>query len=65
MEINDDVIDQLASVRQSGAVNMFDKNGVQVVAHEFGHHQLVVFIEEASSAEYMEALETMGNAVTR
>lgn len=59
-DIDDDVIEQLASVRESGAVNMFDRHGVQRVAREFGFTALVNFIDDERAEMYVKALEEMG-----
>ena len=38
--------EQILDVRDSGEVNMFDTNAVQVLASQRGHYDLVVFIED-------------------
>lgn len=58
--MNDEIIDQLAAVRETGAVNMFDKTGVQRVADECGFDELVAFIDENGTSGYSEALQEMG-----
>lgn len=58
--MSDDVIAQLAAVRETGAVNMLDRYGVQRVAEQCGFQELVAFIDDASSQEYIERLEEMG-----
>ena len=60
-EITENVITQLAGVRETGATNMMDKSGVQSVADQCDFHELVVFIEDASNVQYMEALQEMGS----
>lgn len=59
-EIPDDVIEQLAAVRDSGLTNMWDKEGVTHVADEAGHGQLVEFAAAAGPDQYTEALMQMG-----
>ena len=52
------IYDQMEEVRRTGAVNMMDKNGVQSVANELGYRDLVLWLEEATSKEYVEVLQT-------
>ena len=47
------VLEQILEVRDSGAVNMLDCNGVQVEAFERGLYELVCFIED-SKGDYFE-----------
>lgn len=58
--MDDEVIEQLAAVRETGQVNMFNKSGVQRVAHECDFHELVTFIEDNDNATYIDALQEMG-----
>ena len=59
--MNDEVISQLAAVRETGATNMLDKRGVKDVADQCDFIELCDFIDDASSSQYMEALEEMGS----
>jgi hypothetical protein len=59
-EITDDVIEQLAAVRDSGKTNMWDKEGVTHIADEAGHGELVEFAAAAGPDQYTEALMEMG-----
>lgn len=45
MDITNDVVEQLASVRESALVNMMDRRGVREVANALGHEQLVEFCD--------------------
>ena len=38
--------DQILAVRDTGLTNMFDVNGVQVVANNLGLYELVVYLSE-------------------
>ena len=49
--------EQVEAVRSSGAVNMFDSQGVQAVAEEMGLHELVEFIE-SDRDEYLRYIMT-------
>lgn len=62
---NDEVLDQLATVRESGYCNMVDQPCVKSAARQIGFDELVEFINEASAAEYMAHLEEMGERDTR
>lgn len=53
MDEYDDVLRQQEKVRRSGEVNMFNKSGVQQVAHEKDFHALVTWIEEHDHSEYI------------
>lgn len=53
-----EIYNQMEIVRQSGAINMVDKNGVKRVAREMGFHELVAHLDETGAADYMELLET-------
>mgnify|MGYP000099502684 CR=1 FL=1 len=53
-EFDDEVLEQQEQVRRSGAVNMFDKSGVQDVAEQMGFDELASFIDEADAEEYIE-----------
>lgn len=57
---SDEVIDQLAAVRESGAVNMMDRNGVRKFADRTNFRELVEFIDENDGSAYVEALKRMG-----
>lgn len=56
--MNQEIYNQMELVRQSGAVNMMDRHGVQRVADEMGFAQLVTHLEEADSSSYMELLNS-------
>lgn len=58
--MDDEVIEQLAAVRSTGAVNMMDKGGVGRVAKQLDLEELKEFTEEASASSYMNHLEEMG-----
>lgn len=47
----------MEKVRLSGETNMWDRNAVQVVAHDHEFHELVVWIEENSREEYAHLLQ--------
>ena len=38
--------EQILAVRDTGLTNMFDTSAVQVIAHELGFNELVIFLEE-------------------
>ncbi len=59
--MNDEIITQLAAVRETGATNMMNKRGVKDVADQCDFIELCDFIDEASADEYMEALQEMGS----
>jgi len=40
------VTEQLEEVRQDGRCNMLDRIGVQFIADDLGHYELVVWIED-------------------
>ena len=44
--MNEKIKEQILAVRATGRINMFDANGVQVIANEMQFYDLVVFIEE-------------------
>ena len=50
MKITDALLEQILAVRDSGAVNMFDINGVQIEANNRGFYELVIFLEEEKAA---------------
>lgn len=50
MKITDTLLEQILAVRDSGVVNMFDINGVQVEANKRGFYELVIFLEEEKAA---------------
>ena len=50
MVITDKLAGQIITIRDSGAVNMFDTHGVQVEANKRNFFDLVVFIEENRKA---------------
>lgn len=55
-DIPDEVYEEYKQVRQSGAVNMMDRNGVQSVAYNKGCYRLVTWIEEHSGRDYSRLL---------
>lgn len=55
----DELVRQFAVVRDTGATNVVSRAGVQDVARQLGHDELVDFINRASAAEYVELLERM------
>lgn len=55
--MNKELITQIRDVRDSGKTNMFDKNGVQRVAFDMRLFELVEFIEDSNSEEYVELLK--------
>lgn len=57
-EYNDKVLQQQEAIRRSGAINMFDKNGVKRMAEDMGADELAEFIDNASSKEYIEMADT-------
>lgn len=57
-EPSETVLEQYEEVRQSGAVNMINMNGVQGVANSMGHNELVTFIEEHGRDGYSKILES-------
>ena len=51
--IKNKVREQILKVRDTGAVNMFDINGVQVVAYKHDLYDLVVYLDDKKNrAEY-------------
>lgn len=48
---------QMEQVRLSGETNMWDRNSVQVIAHELELHELVVWIEQNNKEEYAHLLQ--------
>lgn len=54
------LVEQFAIVRETGAVNMLDKFGVQNVAEQAQCDELVEFLSACDNAEYMAVLERMG-----
>lgn len=45
---------QQESIRQSGALNMFNMRGVRDFAEEAGHDELVYFIKNSTPDQYMD-----------
>lgn len=60
-EFNEDVIEQLAAVRETGACNMLDRGCVRSTANELGFAELSEFIRTQSSSDYMAHLQEMGD----
>jgi acyl carrier protein len=54
MNADSAVLRQQETIRQSGAVNMFDRTTVQAIADSMDCVDLVAFIENASGEEYIE-----------
>ena len=44
--MNDTILSQILSIRDSGVINMFDAYGVQQLAFERGFYELVCYIED-------------------
>ena len=44
--MNDKIIEQILTIRDSGVTNMFDVKHVQREAYRKGYYELVVFLEE-------------------
>jgi hypothetical protein len=44
--MNEKIKEQIVAIQGSGRVNMFDANGVQIIANEMNFYELVIFIEE-------------------
>jgi Mg/Co/Ni transporter MgtE len=63
-DYDDKVLQQQEAIRQSGIINMFDKNRVKEIAEDVGSDELAEFIENADAEEYIEmaqeAREQMG-----
>lgn len=59
-DYNDDVINQLAAIREGGYCNMFDRRCVRDVARQIGFDELLDFIDNGSASDYMDHLEEMG-----
>jgi len=63
-EFMNKAMQQQEAIRDSGMVNMFNKNGVQRIASDMGSSELVTFIEQASNEQYFnmakEAREQFG-----
>ncbi len=55
-----EVIEQAEAVRQSGAANMMDRNGVQVAANDQGFYALVLWIEDNKRTYMSELLMELG-----
>lgn len=62
-EFNDDVISQLAAVRESGSCNMHDRVCVRQFAEQAGFEELESFLADADNAQYMDYLKEMGSRV--
>ena len=56
-DYDDKVLQQQEAIRQSGIVNMFDKNRVKEIAEDVGSDELAEFIENADPEEYIEMAE--------
>ena len=57
--ITDTILEQLGQVREDGRTNMLDRKGVQVIADDIECHELVVWLEDVTPFDYMEALNKM------
>lgn len=53
----EEIMRQQEAVRRSGAVNMFDRSGVQDVARQMGFDELVEWIDEHDAEDYVEMAE--------
>lgn len=60
MNIEQTIVDQAEQVRQEGRFNMMDRNGVQTAAYDNELYDLVTWIEEHDSGEYMALLNEVG-----
>jgi hypothetical protein len=59
--IPESVIAALAAVREAGPVNMLDRNGVVYYATQFEQApEAIIWLHEATPAQYMAALNAMG-----
>lgn len=58
------VIEGLAAVRDTGAINMFDRRGVIELLEMMGDHDSIDWLRE-NKARYMDALNAMGEYVTK
>ena len=56
----DELVRQFEVVRDTGAANTVSRAGVQAVARQLGHDELVDFINKATPEEYMQVLKYMG-----
>lgn len=55
------VVKALAQVREGGEVNMLDRRGVEALV---GSERAAEWLNKASNAEYMEALNEMGEYIS-
>ena len=44
--MNDTIREQIMAVRDTGKANMLDTRTVQVIAHQKGFYELVIYLEE-------------------
>jgi len=59
-DIPDSVLDALEAVRASGHVNMYDREGVIFLAEMDGDFDAADWLQQATPARYMAALQAMG-----
>lgn len=59
-DYNDDVINQLAAIRDGGYCNMFNKGCVEQAAQQIGFEELSEFLTDADATAYIDHLEEMG-----
>lgn len=59
-EIDDEVLKELAAVRETGVTNMHHRFNVEQVAEQYDFEELQEFLEDADNEEYMNALNQMG-----
>jgi hypothetical protein len=55
VQIPTTVFEQLEAIRQSGEINMLDRNGVQVIANNLDFFELVCWIED-NRKDYAEGI---------
>lgn len=63
LDIPQEVIEALADVRETGAVNMFDRLGVVILCGAFGKASVYSWLS-GNPDRYMDALNAMGKYVT-
>lgn len=56
-EYSDKVLRQQEAVRDSGLVNMFDKQGVRDAADQMGFDELVAVLDDVDGGEYIALAE--------
>ncbi len=56
-KVDQQVLEDLKKVRDSGEVNMFNRRGVQFVANDLNCFSLVCWIEDHRASEYAKLLD--------